>query len=401
MAPGIPTPTAACRRQALPLHLSIRELNLKGTTCSCFKALLESGPVHCLHPPTPPPPAVVGLEGKLCRACRLAVAAPHVGSQIWEQSCNRQQDCSSDTSQPVLERSDTGAVCMSRWQIIDMTGMCHSCNAAHKHQATGRPSPPPSEPSDTSMANCDPITEIVMGLLTPRIAAVEMKADDKHQHLLAELASLKAENMRKDAQMEVLTNEHAAMKRRLEQMEQANRSNNIILFNVPEELPGARPIDSVQKMFQKLPAQATPTEMPVACMRIGKPRMGPSARPRPIKAVFSSGDAKHVALKRGKDIRAKGFGIDVDLTPAQQQERNLKRSRFMALKEQGMFPFWKGAKLFYRQDSQVKEDLGPRPPTTPPPPSQPSRSPLAPSPPVQAPSTSAGPSYAVVAGACA
>ena len=71
----------------------------------------------------------------------------------------------------------------------------------------------------------------------------------------------------------------------------------------------------------------------MACTRIGKPRAGPSARPRPIKAVFSSGDAKHVALRRGKDIRAKGFGIDVDLTPAQSRERNLKRSRFMALKD--------------------------------------------------------------------
>ena len=270
---------------------------------------------------------------------------------------------------------------------------------AHKRQATGGPSPTPSEPSDISMADRDQITELVMGLLTPRIAEVLMEADEKNQHILAELASLKAENMRNISQMEVLTNENAAMKRCLEQIEQANRSNNVILFNVPEELSGARPIESVQKMFQELPAQATPSEMPVAGMRIGKPRTGPSARPRPIKAVFSSGDAKHVALKRGKDIRAKGFGIDVDLTPAQQQERNLKRSRFMALKEQGMFPFWRGAKLLYRQDSQVKEDLGPRPPTAPPPPSRPPRSPMAPPPPVQAPSTSAGPSYSVVAGA--
>ena len=90
---------------------------------------------------------------------------------------------------------------------------------AHKRQATGGPSPPPSEPSDTSMADRGQITELVMGLLNPRIAAVEMKADEKHQHLLAKLASLKVENMRKDAQMEVLTNEQAAMTRRPEQME--------------------------------------------------------------------------------------------------------------------------------------------------------------------------------------
>ena len=51
--------------------------------------------------------------------------------------------------------------------------------------------------------------------------------------------------------MELLTNEHAAMKRHLEQLEQATRSNNIMLFNIPEESPGARPIDSVKGMFQE------------------------------------------------------------------------------------------------------------------------------------------------------
>ena len=136
---------------------------------------------------------------------------------------------------------------------------------------------------------------------------------------------------------------------------------------------------------------------PLACAWGSRAR-GPSARPRPIKAVFASGDAKHVALKRGKDIRAKGFGIDVDLTPAQQQQRNLKRSRFTALKEQNMFPFWKGVRLFYRQGDQVLEDLGPRPPTAPPPPSQkPTSRTAPPPPPSQAPSSSAGPPYALVA----
>ena len=268
----------------------------------------------------------------------------------------------------------------------------------HKRQATEGSSPPPSEPSDTCMADVDHMVELVLGRLTPKLDAVKKEADERHSQLLAENTSFKAEHMRKDAQIEHLTNENAALNRRLEQLEIANRSNNVILFNVPEEKPGTRPIDSVKSMFEKLPGQDIPTEMPTACMRVGKPRTGPSARPRPIKAVFASGDAKHVALKRGKDIRAKGFGIDVDLTPAQQQQRNLKRSRFTALKEQNMFPFWKGARLFYRQGDQVLEDLGPRPPTAPPPPSQNPRSRTAPPPPPsQAPSSSAGPPYALVA----
>ena len=96
-------------------------------------------------------------------------------------------------------------------------------------------------------------------------------------------------------------------------------------------------------MFEKLPATNTPTDIPTACMRIGKPRTGPATKPRPIQVVFASGDAKHAALRRGKDIRAKGYGIDVDPSPAQQQERQSKYSRFVALKQQNMFPFWKGS----------------------------------------------------------
>lgn len=191
-----------------------------------------------------------------------------------------------------------------------------SRSQAHKRQATRGTSPPRSEPSDTKMVNHDQIAEVVLRLLTTRLDAMQKTADENYQQLLAENINLKAKNIRKDAQMEVLTNEHAAMKRRLEQLEQATRSNNIMLFNIPEESPSARPIDNVQKILQELPAQATPTDMPMACLRIGKPHTGPGARLRPIKAVFASGDAKHAALKRSKDIKAKGFGIDVDLIHA-------------------------------------------------------------------------------------
>ena len=77
------------------------------------------------------------------------------------------------------------------------------------------------------MANHDQIAEMVLGLLTPRLDAMEKTADEKYQQLLAEYTSLKAENICEDAQMEVLTNEHAAMKRRLEQLEEATRSTTL------------------------------------------------------------------------------------------------------------------------------------------------------------------------------
>ena len=115
-------------------------------------------------------------------------------------------------------------------------------------------------------------------------------------------------------------------------------------------------------------------------MRIGKRRAGPAARPRPIKAVFSSGDARHLALKRGKDIRARGFGIGVDLTISQQQVRNLSAVASWPSRSRICSPF--GAKLIYRQ---VKKDLEP----TALHPNQPTRSSTPPPSPSQAPSGSA------------
>ena len=72
---------------------------------------------------------------------------------------------------------------------------------------------------------------------------------------------------------------------------------------------------------------------------------------------------------------AKGLNIDVDLTPAQQRERSLKQPRYTALKTQQLSPFWRGSRLMYRsQDGQVREDLGPMPPTTRPATADPGRS---------------------------
>ena len=58
------------------------------------------------------------------------------------------------------------------------------------------------------------------------------------------------------------------------------------------DIPGAHPIDSVKDVSEELTATDTPTEMPTACMRIGKPRMGPVAKPGPMQVGFARGDAK-------------------------------------------------------------------------------------------------------------
>ena len=44
----------------------------------------------------------------------LATVRLHCMMIVQEESCSRQQDCSANTK----------AVCTSRWQVVDMTGMC-------------------------------------------------------------------------------------------------------------------------------------------------------------------------------------------------------------------------------------------------------------------------------------
>ena len=128
-------------------------------------------------------------------------------------------------------------------------------------------------------------------------------------------------------------------------MQRIQRSPNAIIFGAPEESNGAAPLDTVKTAFGKLPSGPGIVPDPIACVRLGMQRPEPDARPRPIKTTFPSVDAKHAALKRGKDLRAKGLNIDVDLTPAQQRERSLKQPRYTALKTQQLSPFWRGSRL--------------------------------------------------------
>ena len=118
----------------------------------------------------------------------------------------------------------------------------------------GKVKPFVTDPSDIGIANPDQIAEDVRKLLAPRLDALEKKGKECQQ-LFAEIASVKAEGMRKKAQIELLTTENAAMQRRLEQLENINRSSKVILSNIPKEELGARPIDSVKNLLGKLPAQ--------------------------------------------------------------------------------------------------------------------------------------------------
>ena len=225
----------------------------------------------------------------------------------------------------------------------------------------------------------------VLELLAPQLAGLQISMDEVKNGnalLLGEIAGVKKDNAalkeeqaglkhaqaRMQSQIEDISNKYLETKRELENMQRIQRSPNAIMFGAPEENNGAAPMDTVKTAFGKLPSGPGIVPDPIACVRLGMQRPGPGSRPRPIKITFPSVDAKHAALRRGKDLRAKGLNLDVDLTPAQQRERSLKQPRYTALKTQQLSPFWRGSRLMYRsQDGQVREDLGPMPPTTRPP----------------------------------
>ena len=272
-----------------------------------------------------------------------------------------------------------------------------SQDESRKRHHTGPPgtppaSPSPSSPSDTDMSGPGQIAQLVRELLAPQLAGLQASMDEvknSNALLLGEIAGVKKDNAalkeeqagfrhaqaRMESRFEGLSNKYLETKRELENMQRIQRSPNAIIFGAPEESNGAAPLDTVRTAFGKLPSGPGIVPDPIACVRLGMQRPGSGARPRPIKITFSSVDAKHAALRRGKDLRAKGLNIDVDLTPAQQRERSLKQPSYTALKTQQLSPFWRGSRLMYRsQDGQVREDLGPMPPTTRPATADPGRS---------------------------
>ena len=74
-------------------------------------------------------------------------------------------------------------------------------------------------------------------------------------------------------------------------------------------------MDAVNSLLAELSSTSTSFFLPpIAASHVGMLLTERSAKPRPINLVFPILDAKHGLLKRGKDIRAKGIGVDIDLT---------------------------------------------------------------------------------------
>jgi len=262
-------------------------------------------------------------------------------------------------------------VYLSSAVLMHYRNMSRSQTRTQKRPAPESPSPARPEQSDTPMIDYDLVAEKVAERLAQRLDSSDNKRDEQFTELKAQYTQLKANCSRQQSQIEALQNRVAFLEGESERRDQNGRNTNALLFNIPEERTGASPMDTVKAVLEKLSADGPVVDTPVACVRIGVPRDGSPAKPRQIKAIFTSADAKHRLLKRGKELRAKGLGVDVDLTPSQRAERVAKRDRYHALKGQNLAPFWRGSKLLYRQGTRIVEDHDASMPPPPPPPGSP------------------------------
>lgn len=265
----------------------------------------------------------------------------------------------------------------------------------HKRHAQGDPSLSSSEPSDENMADGGPSDlQIVLAELksfredmnslraevTGRVTALEgtvtgleaknAALEGRVDTLEADLAAVRAQVARQPAKADDIFAKNQAVAHRLEAIEQSIRAPNAMLFKVPE-FEGATALDAVNSVLADLGSSSNGSGLtpPIAASRVGLLRTERGAKPRPIKMVFSTVDAKHAVLKRGKDIRARGFGVDIDLTPQQREERTLMNPVFNNLKAQGATPFFKGSRLYFIRNGRPVEAPKPEPPACPPPPS--------------------------------
>ncbi|KAK9804608.1 hypothetical protein WJX73_007595 [Symbiochloris irregularis] len=70
-------------------------------------------------------------------------------------------------------------------------------------------------------------------------------------------------------------------------------------------------------------------------------------------------------LRASRRLReAHGVSVDLDLTPAQREERSTKQGAFKGLRDRGFIPYFRGSQLFYIDKSTNQrhsyDEEGPR-----------------------------------------
>ena len=136
----------------------------------------------------------------------------------------------------------------------------------------------------------------------------------------------------------------------LEQLKQQGLKANVIIHGVAEGA-AVEPVIGATKA--------------VALERIGVPP-APGAPPRPVRARFACVADKHRVLKaRSKEMRAQNITFRDDLTPLQRAAKQKLVSYHPALKEKGLTPYWRGARLFFYSAGNVLREYQPGMPDDP------------------------------------
>ena len=140
---------------------------------------------------------------------------------------------------------------------------------------------------------------------------------------------------------------------RLEQLDRANRSLNLVIYNVPEKDPsikgGAAAFQACEGDMDAIPLLENITSGPedlkdAHIERIGRVSAG-IQKARPIRVTFHAMYQKHAFLAYTKDLRQAGIRVDDDLTRLQQQQRQDLDGDFKILKAKGCKPFFRGSQL--------------------------------------------------------
>ena len=179
-----------------------------------------------------------------------------------------------------------------------------------------------------------------------RTKELQKTIEDMQRGHKEEITRLKADN-------DSLSNRVMALENAFESQQRTAREGNLVMYHVSEDQ---------QDLSQFVP-QLLPNVDKAAIMnstRLGAPKQGPQARPRPILVKFSSSDAKHKALKSSKELRQNKVYLQLDLTQRQQEVKQSKGAKFMQLKEQGCKPYWRAERLYYTSaNGKVVQDGGP------------------------------------------
>lgn len=173
-------------------------------------------------------------------------------------------------------------------------------------------------------------------------ARQEAKWVETLDHLNATAVKTNEENKLLKAELEALRAEGAAKDARIQELSQGNRGNNLMLFGCPT--------DTTQEAVLAQLAEVVPELTPDAVEVVLLPAKEGKAT-RPMKLCFKAPGIRLALLKGQHKLRQATSGamrLDVDLSPAEQAERNRQWPMAARVKAAGHFWFWQGSSLRVR-----------------------------------------------------